>query len=104
MNTTERKIHLIEEAKYYADFNLVGEHIIKAKKAKPKNKTVIDMYNCWQNIGFFVHSLITKAEHIEHIISEYRADKLRAITRARKAEQEVQSLQKEIDKYKTLYE
>lgn len=104
MNIAERKIHLIQEAKYYTDYNLVGERIIKAKEAKPNSKTVNEMYQCWQSIGLYVHSLITKAEHIETIIGQYRGDKLRAVTRARKAEQKVQELEKQVAKLKTQIE
>lgn len=104
MNTTEKKVHLIQEAEYYSNFNLVGELIIKAKKAKPKSEPVNKMYNCWQNIGLYVHSLITKAEHIENIIEQYRSDKLRAVTRARKADIKIAEMQKEIKKLKTQIE
>jgi hypothetical protein len=100
MNTTEKKIHLMQEAEYYADFNLVGELIIKAKKAKPNSTPVNEMYKCWQSIGLYVHSLITKSEHIETIIEQYRADKLRAVTRARKADIKITQLEKEIKKLK----
>ena len=94
MNTAERKTYLISEAKYYGDFNLIGAHIVKAKKTKPENKTIGEMYKCWQSVGFYVHGLITKAEHIEQIISEYREDKLRAVLRARKADEKVLKLEK----------
>jgi len=101
MNTTEKKIHLMQEAEYYADFNLVGELIIKAKKAKPNSTPVNKMYKCWQSIGLYVHSLITNAEHIETIITQYRSDKLRAITRAQTAENKIAELQGEIKLLKT---
>tara|TARA_Y100000389_G_C17462992_1_gene523218 strand:- start:2730 stop:3053 length:324 start_codon:yes stop_codon:yes gene_type:complete len=104
MNTTEKKIHLIEEAEYYADFNLVGELIIKAKKAKPESEPVKKMYSCWQSIGLYVHSLITKSEHIESIVAQYRSDKLRAVTRASKADIKIAQLEKEIKKLKTKIE
>ncbi len=104
MNTTEKKLHLIKETEYYSDFNLVGELIIKAKKAKPDSEPVIKMYQCWQRIGLYVHSLISEREHIETIISNYRADKLRAVSRARIADAKVAKLEKEIKKLKTQIE
>jgi hypothetical protein len=104
MDNTEKKIHLIKEAEYYTNFNLVGELIIKARKAKPDSEPLNEMYRCWQSIGLYVHSLIVDKEHIETIISKYRADKLRAVSRARLADAKVEKLEKEIEKLKTKIE
>ena len=96
-----KKLNNIKEAEYYTNFNLIGEHIVKNKKLKPDNKPLIDMYFAWQEVGFYVHNLISNERAYEQSLSEYRSDKIRAVERARIAEEEVAKLKVEIDKLKT---
>jgi len=98
-----KKLNNLREAEYYTNFNLVGEKIIKWRKAKPENKDLNEFYFCWQEVGFYVHNLITNERLYNQSIREYRADKDRAVMRARKAEQKKEELEKEITKYKALY-
>jgi len=98
-----KKLNNLREAEYYTNFNLVGEKIIKWRKAKPENKDLNEFYFCWQEVGFYVHNLITNERLYNQSIREYRADKDRAVMRARKAEQKIEQLEKEITKYKALY-
>jgi hypothetical protein len=98
-----KKLNNIKEGEYYGNFNLVGEYIVKSRKAKPENKAINEMYYCWQEVGFYVHNLITNERLYEQSLSEYRSDKIRAVERARTAEQRIEELEKEISKYKTLY-
>jgi len=98
-----KKLNNLREAEYYTNFNLVGEKIIKWRKAKPENKDLNEFYFCWQEVGFYVHNLITNERLYNQSIREYRADKDRAVMRARKAEQKIKELEKEITKYKALY-
>jgi len=98
-----KKLNNLREAEYYTNFNLVGEKIIKWRKAKPENKDLNEFYFCWQEVGFYVHNLITNERLYNQSIREYRADKDRAVMRARKAEQKIEELEKEITKYKALY-
>ena len=97
------KINNIREAEYYGNFNTVGEKIVKWRKAKPKNKELNEMYFAWQDVGFYAHNLITNERLYNQTISEYRADKDRAVIRARNAEQKIEELEKELQKYKTVY-
>ena len=98
-----KKLNNIKEGEYYGNFNLVGEYIVKSRKAKPENKAINEMYYCWQEVGFYVHNLITNERLYEQSLSQYRSDKIRAVERARTAEQRIEELEKEISKYKTLY-
>tara|TARA_R110000803_G_scaffold23796_1_gene58048 strand:+ start:1014 stop:1328 length:315 start_codon:yes stop_codon:yes gene_type:complete len=99
-----KKINNIKEAEYYTNFNLIGENIVKSRNAKPDNKPLNDMYFAWQEIGFYVHTLIGNERLYSDSLSEYRADKIRAVQRARRAEDEVKGLQEEIQKLKTRIE
>ena len=98
-----KKLNNIKEGEYYGNFNLVGEYIVKSRKAKPENKPLNEMYFAWQEVGFYVHNLITNERLYEQSLSEYRSDKIRAVERARTAEKKIEELEKEISKYKTLY-
>jgi len=95
------KINNFKEIEYYTNFNLVGENIIKTKKLKPENKALNEMYFAWQEVGFYVHMLIGNDRLYDQSLSEYRTDKIRAVIRAKKAEEKVVQLEKEIDKLKT---
>ena len=96
-----KKINNIKEAEYYTNFNLVGENIIKSRKLKPENKALNEMYFSWQEVGFYVHNLIGSERLYNDSLSEYRTDKIRAVERARVAEDKVKGLEQEIQKLKT---
>ena len=96
-----KKLNNIKEAEYYTNFNLVGEHIIKSRKLKPENKALNQMYFAWQEVGFYVHNLIGNERLYNDSLSEYRMDKIRAIERARVAEDKVKALKEEIQRLKT---
>ena len=98
-----KKLNNLKEGEYYGNFNLVGEYIIKSRKAKPENKAINDMYYCWQEVGFYAHNLISNERLYEQSLSEYRLDKIRVVERARIAEEKVEELQNELNKYKALY-
>ena len=96
-----KKLNNIKEAEYYTNFNLVGEHIIKSRKLKPENKALNQMYFAWQEVGFYVHNLIGNERLYNDSLSEYRMDKIRAIERARAADDKVKGLEEEIQRLKT---
>jgi len=95
-----KKINNLKEAEYYTNFNLVGEYIVKARQAKPESEAINNMYYAWQELGFYVHNLIVNERFYEQSLSEYRSDKIRAVTRARTAEEKVAALEKELKELK----
>ena len=96
-----KKLNNIKEAEYYTNFNSVGQHIIKSRKLKPNNKALNEMYFAWQEIGYYVHNLITNERLYQDSLSEYRSDKIRAVQRARVAEDKVASLLLKIQQLET---
>ena len=96
-----KKLNNFKEGEYYANFNYVGEYIVKSRKAKPENEPLNEMYFAWQEVGFYVHNLITNERLYEQSLSEYSSDKIRAVERARSAEKEVARLRTEVDKLRT---
>ncbi len=95
-----KKINNFKEIEYYTNFNLIGEHIINSRKIKPENKALDDMYFSWQEVGFYVNNLIRNERFYNESLSEYRSDKIRAVERARTAEEKVKGLEEEIQKLK----
>ena len=59
------------------------------------------MYFSWQEVGFYVNNLIRDERLYEQSLSEYRSDKIRAVERARLAEQKVTELEQQLEKLKT---
>ena len=59
------------------------------------------MYFALQEVGFYVHTLISNERLYNDSLSEYRSDKIRAVERARVAEDKVKGLEEEIQKLKT---
>lgn len=95
-----KKINNLKEAEYYTNFNLIGEYIVKVRNAKPENEAINEMYYAWQELGFYVHNLIVNERLYEQSLSEYRSDKIRAVTRAITAEEKVEGLEKELKELK----
>tara|TARA_R110000824_G_scaffold49549_4_gene139120 strand:- start:2068 stop:2355 length:288 start_codon:yes stop_codon:yes gene_type:complete len=90
------KIALQKEIEYYNNFEIVGKTIIKWRKLKPDNKDINAIYKAWQQVGFYAHELIDNQDHFNESMSQYAADKLRAVNRARFAEKEIENLKKSI--------
>lgn len=97
------KIQNLKEIEYYSNYNLIGEHIIRLKKEHPKEKVFKEMTDCWTEIAFYVNELISTQRMYEQSISEYRADKTRAVSRARLCEEKYQKAEILLEKYKKVY-
>lgn len=67
-----KKIQNLKEAEYYANFNLVGEYIMAAKKKRPDSKAVLDMQAAWQEVAFFVHNLLQEQKFYNQSLAEYK--------------------------------
>jgi len=81
-----KKADNLMEVEYYANFNLVGELLILLKRQNPEDTRYIKAVEAMTEIGFYVNRLIMNERYHNQAISEYRSDKLRAIERARRAE------------------
>lgn len=94
-----KKIDNLKEQEYIANYNLVGEAIVALKKKYPKNKTLTQCTQAMIHIAHYVNNLIADRYFYEKTISEYRADKLRAIERARRAEAKLELLEEKLKIY-----
>ena len=89
-----KKIQNLKEMEYCANFNLVGEVILKLRKKNPENETIRQAVEAMTQIGFYVNELMSNQYYYEQSLSEYRSDKLRAVERARKAEAHAAEIEK----------
>jgi hypothetical protein len=88
-----KKMQNLKEMEYYGNFNLVGEVLLKLKKKYPNNETLNDAVSAMTQIGFFVTEMMQNQYYYEKSLESYRSDKLRAIERARRVEEEMKKLE-----------
>ena len=98
--STINKINNLKEIEYITNFNLLGAYIVKNRKAKPNNKALNEMYYALQEIGFYVHNLITEERLNEQSLSDFRGDKIRAVERARRSELKILELEQKLQNLK----
>jgi len=84
-----KKIQNLKEMEYYSNFNFVGDILLRLKKKYPDNEQIQDATEAMTQIGFYVQDLISNQYWYEHSLNQYRADKTRAIERARRAEKQL---------------
>ncbi len=87
-----KKIQNLKEMEYYTDFNLVGEVLLKLKKKYPNNETLKDAISAMSHIGVFVTEMMQNQYYYDKSLESYRSDKLRAVERARRVEDEIKKL------------
>lgn len=88
-----KKMQNMKEMEYYSNFNLVGEVLLKLKKKYPNNETLKEAISAMTHIGFFVTEMMQNQYYYDKSLETYRADKHRAIERARRVEEEMQKLE-----------
>ena len=87
-----KKMQNLKEMEYYGNFNLVGEVLLKLKQKYPNNETLKESISAMTHIGFFVTEMMQAQYYYEKSLESYRTDKLRAVERARRAEEELEQL------------
>ena len=87
-----KKMQNLKEMEYYGNFNLVGEVLLKLKHKYPNNETLKESISAMTHIGFFVTEMMQAQYYYEKSLESYRSDKLRAVERARRAEEELEQL------------
>ena len=95
-----KKIENLKYIQYVTNFNIVSSTLQKWIKLKP-NKEVDQMLGALAEIAGYVNNLESNENMRNKIISQYRADKIRAINRAQRAEEKIEKLEKEVATYKT---
>ena len=97
-----KKIQNLKSIEFSNDFSIVSSKLLEWKKKKPIPE-LDEIISAVTNWYFYTHELETNQWYKDKIVEEYRADKLRAIERARKAEAKLEEVEKELAKYKIAY-
>jgi hypothetical protein len=95
------KIRLLEDIEHSADFQMMGELLIKWSK-KSENTELKEFSMAFNKMFFYIHNLQSWRDNSHKAMSQYRQDKLRAVTRARKSELKIKRLEKELEKLKSI--
>ena len=88
---TYLKIDVLQDIKYINNFNLVSEILLKWAKYK-KNKELDKIIKAMNEIAFYNLKIKEERDNMVSIVSEYRQDKIRAVQRARKAEEKLNKI------------
>lgn len=85
-------LNTFKEYEFFSNFNLVSQIILKLSKKYPKNKEIQNSVSAMKQIGFQTNEWILNEGVYNRALDKYRADKNRAVERARRAEDELQKL------------
>ena len=96
----DKKTDNLLELEYLANSEILNNRLIDWSKARPENKELKDCVSASVNIAFYVNRLNMDRQTYNKVISDYRLDKIRAIERARRAEERIEELEKELAVYK----
>jgi len=94
-----KKIHNLKHLNYLANFDIIANTLLEWQEKKPTD-AVDKLIGSLVDINYYITEIYTNELYFNKALNEYRADKLRAIDRATKAEKKVEELEKEIAKLK----
>ena len=94
-----KKIHNLKHLDYLANFDILANTFLEWQDKKPTD-TVNKLMGSLMDINYYITEVYSNELYFNKALNEYRADKLRAIERATKAEKKVEELEKEIAKFK----
>ena len=92
MNENDNNVLDIEEYKYYTDFQEASDIIQSWYKQKP-NKDMRRLFNAFTNISVYVTQMQQRQRVYDEQLSKFRSAKLRAVERARKAEDKLNKIE-----------
>jgi hypothetical protein len=94
-NSTDKKIDLLKAIEFANDFDMMANILLEWKKKKPSD--IIDkMIDANIRMYYYSFNMEESVRLMRKMVSEYRADKLRAVERARKADDLVKELKEKL--------
>ena len=94
-----QKIENLKDFEIFADLELIGGTILKARKQK-ETELNIKLSESIQRLFYYYHEARNYKRLYEEALSDYKLQRNRAINRARKAEKTIEKLQEQIKKLK----
>ena len=89
---TDKKLDLLKAIEFANDFDMMSNILLEWKKKKP-SEVVDKMINANIRMYYYSFNMEESVRLMRKMVSEYRADKLRAVERARKAEKRIEELE-----------
>lgn len=93
INEKENNVHDIEELSYHNNFQLCYNILTKWYKAKPTDDMVA-LHKAFTEISIYVMHMQKRQREYDDQISKWRSSQNRAILRARKVEEELETIKK----------
>ncbi len=81
-----KKLDNLKDLQYLNNIDIVNTTLLKWRGKHPENETLKDVIRAIVSINFYVNELQNERHLLMLSMDEYRADKLRAVARARRAE------------------
>jgi hypothetical protein len=92
MNKNDNNVLDIEEYKYYTDFQEASDILQSWYKQKP-TKDMRRLFNAFTNISVYVTQMQQRQRVYDEQLSKFRSAKLRAVERARRAEEKLNKIE-----------
>jgi len=91
----ERKIDYLQDLELTSNLLILQEHFKKWLGQKPDNKELQTASSALIELSLLCNSLISDKQYLYKIAEEFRMDKIRAVMRAREAEEKQNKLNKQ---------
>tara|TARA_B100001057_G_C22184164_1_gene694387 strand:- start:181 stop:513 length:333 start_codon:yes stop_codon:yes gene_type:complete len=86
-----KKLDNLKDMQYLTNAEIANKILLEYQKKNPTNEKLETLINAVVQIHFYVTELQNERHLLMLSIDEYRADKLRAVERARKAESKLET-------------
>ena len=96
-----KKFEAIEDLRLQSNLLFLQEQVIEWSEQKPESKKLNKVRDAIIQITFITNKFGLERQSFADTVDDYRSQKLKALERARKAEERVDELLKEIQKLKT---
>ena len=94
------KLEVMEDIQLTTNLLTLQSNVLEWVKAKPNNKKLNEVCSAVVKISFTCNKLQLEKTNYHIAMQEYRHDSLRAVERARKAEDKIEELEKQLAIYK----
>lgn len=98
--TMQKKFDNLDDLKLTNSLLIMQENVSNWCKAKPENKQLKEVREALLNVTFITNKLQLDRGNYHLAIDQYRSQSIRSIERARKADERIAELEKELAVYK----
>ena len=91
-----KKLEVMEDIQLTTNLLTLQSNVLEWVKAKPDNKKLNEVCDAVVKISFTCNKLQLEKNNYHIAMQQYRHDSIRAIERARKAEDRIEELEKEL--------